>query len=343
MPRINPLMNFIKFLSTFVCALCLITAALFVYRYLSFPIQDPGRRHTVTIPEGSSFQAVARRLHRQGIIKNPRFFSILARVSGTASRIQAGEFALDTEWSRPRLLKALVSGEVVLHTLRIPEGSTWWETARLVEKTGLTSFERFERAVHDQDLLRDFGIPADTAEGYLFPETYSLPRPANQDAAPIVRMLISECMENLRRHVWPEGLPPAGSIHASLILASLVEKETAQAEERARIAGVYANRLRKGMRLQGDPTVIYGLGPEFDGNLTRRDLESRENPYNTYRFPGLPPGPICSPGLAAIQAAVDPEEHDLYYFVAADKGSHVFSRTLREHNAAVRKYQLNRK
>ena len=334
-------MSFIKFLSAFLLALCLVFASLYVFRYLSFPIQDPGRRHTVTIPKGTTFQKVARKLHRRGIIQNPGFFGILARVTGSASRIQAGEFALDTQWSRPRLLKALVSGRVVLHTLRIPEGSTWWETARLVEKTGLTTYERFERAVHDRDLLRDFGIPADNAEGYLFPETYSLPRPANQDAVPIVRMLISECMENLRRHVWPEGLPPADNIQASLTLASLVEKETAQADERARIAGVYANRLRKGMRLQGDPTVIYGLGPDFDGNLTRKDLANPENPYNTYRFPGLPPGPICSPGLAAIQAAVNPEAHDLYYFVAADKGSHVFSTTLREHNAAVRKYQLN--
>ncbi len=334
-------MDFIKFFLSFSLALLMVFSALFVYRYLHFPIQDPGRQHIVNIPEGTTFQEAARILHTQKIIGDPFKFKILARISGAASKIQAGEFAVHTKWSRPELLKSLVSGQGLLHTLRIPEGLTWWEIGRLVEKSGLTTFKRFKQAVHSQDLLREFGIPAASAEGYLFPETYSLPRPKDQEAKPIVRMLIRECLKNLREHVWPEGLPSRTARHTLITLASLVEKETAQAEERSRIAGVFSNRLNKGMRLQCDPTVIYGLGSDFNGNLTRKDLNNPKNPYNTYRHSGLPPGPICSPGLASIKAAMEPEDHDLYYFVATDKGFHAFSRTLKEHNAAVRKYQLN--
>lgn len=339
----NDAMHFIKFFLSFALCLFIVFTALFVFRYLSFPIEEPGRQLLITIPEGATFQEVARRLHRQKIIKDPFKFTILARISGAASKVQAGEFRVNTAWSRPKLLKTLVRGQALLHTLRIPEGLTWWETGRLVQESGLTTFDRFEQAVHNQDLLREFDIPTASAEGYLFPETYALPRPEDRDALPIVRLLISECFKNLRTQVWPSGLPEPAAIHAIITLASLVEKETAKADERRRIAGVYANRLDKGMRLQCDPTVIYGIGPDFNGNLTRRDLNNRENPYNTYRHSGLPPGPICSPGLAAIQAAADPEDHNLYYFVAKDSGSHVFSRTLKEHNAAVRKYQLNQK
>ena len=336
----NDAMHFIKFFLSFALSLSIVFAALFVFRYLSFPIEESGRESLITIPEGATFQEVARRLHQQKIIKDPFKFTILAQISGAASKIQAGEFRVHTQWSRPELLKTLVKGQALLHTLRIPEGLTWWEIGRLVQESGLTTFERFEQAVHNQDLLREFGIPSSSAEGYLFPETYALPRPKDRDALPIVRLLISECLKNLREHVWPSGQPEPVTIHSIITLASLVEKETARAEERRRIAGVYVNRLHKGMRLQCDPTVIYGIGPDFNGNLTRKDLNDRENPYNTYRHSGLPPGPICSPGLAAIQAAANPEDHNLYYFVAKDSGSHVFSTTLKEHNAAVRKYQL---
>ena len=334
-------MNVIRFLLFFsITVLCLFNV-LYAYRYLAYPIQAQGREKVVTIQPGDSFQEVARMLATEKIISDSFKLRILGRITGKGSRVQAGEFRVDTGWSRLQLLDELVTGRAVLYTLSIPEGLPWWETGKLIQKEGLTSLPRFQQAIHDTNLLQKFNIPAARAEGYLFPETYSLPKPRENSALPIVNLMLQEFMDTVKDHLWPERLPEADTIHRVVILASIIEKETAQGSERRRIAGVYINRLERGMRLQCDPTVIYGLGPDFDGNLTRKDLQDKSNAYNTYRSSGLPPGPICSPGLASLQAAVNPEKHDFLYFVAKPDGTHHFSRTLREHNRAVRKYQLN--
>jgi len=323
---------------------CLLTAAvlsgLWINQYITEPLKTPGESRIISIPQGHSFASIAEDLEEQGIIDNALLFRLLGRITSSAHSAQAGEFHIHTGWTRLKLLDTLVHGREVLYSIQVPEGAAWWETARIVEKSGLTTFERFAAAVHNATLLREYAIPARSAEGYLFPETYALPRPRGGSAIPVIRAMLDEFQRRTRSAFWGETPPTPERVHELVILASLVEKETAREGERARIAGVYANRLRKGMRLQCDPTVIYGLGSDFDGNLTRQDLRDSSNPYNTYRHGGLPPGPICSPGLSSLEAAQNPEEHGYLYFVATGEGGHHFSRTLKEHNRAVRTYQL---
>ena len=214
-----------------------------------------------------------------------------------------------------------------------------------LEEAGFVRFEDFRKVIHDPAFLRHWGIPFTNAEGFLFPDTYFLMRTLELNEASAARVAGRLIDTFCRRTatIWPGGKRP-GPKDAALVarvvrLAPIVEKETAVPAERARVAGVYANRLRTGMLLQADPTTIYGLGPSFDGDLKRAHLEDRSNPYNTYANAGLPPGPICSPGKASLQAASSPEEHDFLYFVARSDGSHQFSRTLREHTNAVIRHQ----
>jgi UPF0755 protein len=311
-----------------------------VHSYLHTPLSRPGRTMIVHIEPGSSFDQITRQLERTGVLQEPWKFRLLGKLSGQAQSVKAGEFRVDTAWRPQELLRSLVEGEALLHRLQVREGLTWWETGRVVDESGLATFEGFREAVHDPDLLREFNIPAESAEGFLFPETYMLPRPKDDGGRRVVRIMLQEFWEQADRELWPEERPEPETLNRIVTLASLVEKETGVPEERARIAGVFQNRLERGMRLQCDPTVIYGLGREFDGNLQKSDLQNRENEYNTYRHAGLPPGPICSPGMASLKAAQNPEEHDFLYFVSKGDGSHKFSRTLSQHNRAVRKFQL---
>ncbi|MFW5931680.1 MAG: endolytic transglycosylase MltG [Desulfohalobiaceae bacterium] len=321
--------------------LALLLTSIYLYQYLYSPVQKPGQEKTVLISPGDSIQAISRNLQQKGIIPDAQQFRLLARLSGKSQNIQAGEFAVHTSWSRMRILEHLCSGQVVLHRLNLPEGLTWWQVADLVQDQGLADSQSFARAVQDQDLINSFDIPADSLEGYLFPETYRLPRPVLDQARPIAAQMVGQFFQVAKDKLWPQGLPDAEQVHRIVTLASLVEKETGTPEERRRIAGVFQNRLDQGMLLQCDPTVIYGLGPDSDTRLRKKQLQDKDNPYNTYQHPGLPPGPICSPGLESLKAAIDPEEHSYLYFVSKGDGSHKFSRSLREHNQAVRKYILS--
>ena len=248
---------------------------------------------------------------------------------------------LHTGWLPEKVLETLVLGKPILYRLSLREGLTWWETARIVEEAGYATFEDFALTIQDKELLARYHVPFDSAEGFLFPETYLLQRPKEKNARPIVEMLLKTFWDRATR-VWPEGRPEPEVLKHAVILASMVERETGVPAERPTVAGVFAKRLKIGMLMQCDPTVIYGLGPSFDGNLTRAQLNDADNPYNTYQRRGLPPGPICSPGLDALLAAVNPEDHDYLYFVSKNDGSHHFSKNLREHNNAVRTYQLKR-
>lgn len=315
------------------------TAAWDAYRFLHVPPEQPGESRIVEIVPGMSMARISLLLEQENIISSSPRFQLYARLLGLSASVQAGEFALHTGWTPGRILETLTSGRVHLHRLRIPEGLPWWQAGRIVEESGLASFESFAEAVADPDLLRRLAIPADHAEGFLFPETYLLPRPRNQDARPIVEMMLEMFWRVTDQRLWPDGRPDPETVRNLVILASLVEKETGLPEERERVAGVFANRLRVGMRLQCDPTTIYGLGPDFSGPLFRRHLDDPDNPYNTYMHPGLPPGPIASPGLASLRAAQHPETHNLFYFVSNNDGSHTFSRTLDEHNRAVRQFR----
>lgn len=327
--------------------LAILTAGAFIgweiYRFLRIPPESPGREVIVDIAPGQSLAGISRLLKDQRVISNDRSFRWYARSMRVAGAVRAGEFALHTGWTPDQVLTALTTGQEYLHRLQIPEGLTWWQVGQIVAQSGLADFDSFARAVTDKDLLKQYAVWADHAEGYLFPETYYLPRPRNKDARPIVEMLLQNFWKTADAHLWTNGRPSPEEIHKTVILASLVERETGLAEERERIAGVFANRLGRGMLLQCDPTIIYGLGPNFSENRLRRvHLDDPDNPYNTYIHPGLPPGPIASPGLASLQAVQNPEDHNLLYFVSRKDGSHAFSRTLEEHNRAVRRYQLER-
>ncbi len=297
---------------------------------------DPASNSTVvfTVEQGENLFTISPRLEHEGLVRWGEAFRTYGRFR--KATLQAGEFELSAGMSPRQILEVLSSGRPILYRLHFPEGLTMREVAQAVNATGLTSSEKFLAACTDRDFLQSQGINATSAEGYLFPETYFFPRIPNQDPYPVLKALLERFRSTVAE--LPQSKDP-GELHRMVILASLVEKETAVPSERGTVAGVYANRLRVGMLLQCDPTIIYGLGETFDGNLRRSHLQDPKNPYNTYVHPGLPPGPICSPGAAALQAASSPEEHDLFYFVARQDGSHHFSRSLREHTNAVIKYQ----
>ncbi|WP_147820451.1 endolytic transglycosylase MltG [Salidesulfovibrio onnuriiensis] len=311
------------------------------HRFLTVPPETPGRPVEFVVEKGQPLSTIARNLKKAGVITESRRFTRLAALNHKGGSVRAGRFLLNTGWTPGQVLDVLTTTPGILERIGIREGLPWWEVAHKVEEAGMGSFEDFDRAVHDTDLLRQYGIQAESAEGYLFPETYLLSPPETGKARYMAETMLKQFFVNAQQ-AWPGGLPPWEEMHRVVTLASIVEKETGAAQERIRIAGVFANRLKKHMLLQTDPTIIYGLGPRFDGNLTRKHLRDTSNPYNTYTKAGLPPGPICSPGLESILAAQHPEEHRYLYFVAKGDGTHHFSRTLKEHNDAVVKYQIRR-
>ncbi len=326
-------------IALFLGSLFLVLAG-YVHYQMNRPQKESQKKEVmVKIAPGTEFAEIKNKLQKKGLLHSPYLFSLWAQITGKSSRIQAGEFRLSTTWSQTRILDHLVSGQEVLYKLRIPEGYTWWETADIVEESGLCSSKKFTQAITDTNFLRELDIHASTPEGFLFPDTYLLPKRKENNARLVLSTLIRRFWETTEG-MW-EGMD-FSDIRAKVTLASMVEKETSQEGERRKIAGVLKNRLQKGMRLQCDPTVIYGIGPEFGGNLRKKHLLDRSNPYNTYRHSGRPPGPICSPGLKSLKAAMDPQEHKYLYYVSQGNGTHKFSRTLREHNRAVRRYLLRR-
>ena len=312
------------------------------YEFLTIPPEKPGETKVVFIEPGQSFETTAKMLVAEGALRDADGFRLLARVTGKGGKLKAGEFEVSTGWTPTQLLDYLTTAKGVQHKLAAPEGLTMRQIARLAEEAGLCSAGAFLKAASDPKLLAKYDIPAPNAEGFLFPNTYLFTRKRGDDGTYVVEAMLKEFWKQAEA-VWPGDTHPKGKdLLAAVTLASIVEKETGVDAERPRVAGVFANRLAKGMLLQTDPTIIYGLGEKFDGNLTRANLEDTANPYNTYVRPGLPPGPICSPGLKSLQAVTVPEVHDLYYFVATGEGEHKFSKTLDEHVNAVNKYQRKR-
>lgn len=291
----------------------------------------------ITVGPGTPLSVLATDLARRGLLHHARDLKWLALLRGDAEQIKAGEYRLQAGITTAGLLDKLVTGQVIQHAITIIEGTTFADLMRQV---------RAHRALR-QTLPADAG-PAQIAEavgidgnpeGRFLPETYRFPR-GTTDVEFLRRA--HEALQSYLDKAWAQRAAdlPYDSPYEALIMASIVEKETAVEEERFRIAGVFVRRLQKGMRLQTDPTVIYGLGEDFDGNLTRRHLTT-DTAYNTYTRGGLPPTPICLPGRAAIEAALQPAEGEALYFVATGDGRHAFARTLEEHNRNVRRYQLN--
>lgn len=309
--------------------------------YFLGPAEVPGREAVVLIRPGMAMPAIARELESEGLIRNAQAFMLLAKLRGHQGLAKAGEFLLSSGWPPQEILRVITTTNGIQHRVVVREGLPWWAAAKLFESENLCNQTDFEEAMRNATLLEKYGVPAQNAEGFLFPETYQMPRTVDGGGQAAVEAMLRE-FAKVEKKLWPQGPPPPAELLRIITLASVVERETGSPEERPRIAGVFLNRLRLGMRLQSDPTTIYGLGPQFDGNLHRADLENPDNPYNTYAHAGLPPGPICSPGLASIQAVLTPEQNDYLYFVAKGDGTHAFSRTLDEHNRAVNIYQRHR-
>ncbi len=289
----------------------------------------------VRIPAGADVRQIARALADAGVITSQKTFVLAARLAGLDRRLHPGDYQLDPDMSFPALLRALRDGRGRTAAVTIPEGWRLESIAERLASSGVCEREAFLAAARDPALLAELSIPGPSAEGFLFPETYALRLPSAP--ADVIR-----AMHRQFEKIWNElaaSAPPATlSPLAAVTLASIVERETAAPAERPLVAAVFLNRLRLGMPLQADPTVIYGL-EAFDGNIRSRDLASA-NPYNTYVIRGLPPGPIASPGRASLAAVLTPAAVDYLYFVARNDGTHQFSRSLAEHNRAVQRYQL---
>ena len=316
--------------------LVLVVAWLAVDRWLDTPAStgDGGRR--IEVPVGQPFSRTAQDLAARGLVDHPRLFAAYARLHGTDARVRAGEYEIPPGTSPRQLLALLESGAVVRRSITVVEGWTFRDLRRALEAQ--TAIVQTLAGLDDGAVMASLGEPETAAEGSFFPDTYLYDK-GTTDLA-----ILRKARERMRAELdsaWKSRAQdlPLASAYEALVLASIVEKETALAPERARIAGVFIHRLRAGMRLQTDPTVIYGLGPDFDGNLRRSDLE-RDGPYNTYTRTGLPPTPIALPGAASLAAAVRPDERGETYFVATGlpDGSHEFSRTLAQHERAVARY-----
>ena len=298
-----------------------------------------GPEQFVEIPSGAGARAIGRLLASHGIVRDEWTFRLAVRLTGTSRDLKAGEYRFASPISPKDVARTLARGAIFLRPVTFPEGLTIREMARLFEARGLGSADAFAEAASDPGPIAAIDPEATDLEGYLFPETYNLPRRASPDAlvAQMTDRFLGVFDEEKRRLAEERGL----TVRQVVTLASLVEKETAVPEERPIVAAVYLNRLRIGMGLQADPTVIYALtrAGEYTGNLTRRNLQF-DSPYNTYRYPGLPPGPIAAPGRASIEAVLEPAQVDYLYFVSRNDGSHVFARTLAEHNRNVREWQV---
>lgn len=293
---------------------------------------------TYTIKSGMNLRNIGEDLTQRGILRHPYYFILEGRLRGSDSRIKAGEYLLSPETTQRQLLEQFVSGKVVQYTLSLIEGWTF--------KKIMNAISDNEKLVHTlpnvdgKNVMAALGYPEVHPEGRFFPDTYYFP--SGMTDIEFLQRAYRE-MEHILLEEWQgrdDGLPYKTPDEA-LIMASIIEKETAVAEERTTIAGVFVRRLQKGMKLQTDPTVVYAMGDDYQGNIRRKDLKI-DSPYNTYFYSGLPPTPIALPGLEAIRAALHPEAGDSLYFVAKGDGTHYFSKTLKEHNRAVAKYQLGK-
>jgi UPF0755 protein len=323
-------------LTVVVCLSLLAGAGLWVNAYLSEPLRLSGDAYRLDVIKGSSLRSVALALADDGLLRHPGIFALIGRISGKAERIQAGEYALTPVTTPASLLDQMVDGRVKLYSLTVVEG---WTVSDLLDT--LRRHPALEQTLDIEapiDLVDLLDLNYAHPEGVFFPDTYKFPRGTTD--AELLRRAYDLMQTHLAR-AWENRQPDLilTNPYEALIMASIVERESALESERPEIAGVFLRRLEKNMRLQTDPTVIYGLGSSFDGNLTRDHLKT-DGPYNTYKRRGLPPTPIALPSESALAAAVNPSAGDSLYFVATghSDGSHYFTATLDEHNAAVARY-----
>jgi UPF0755 protein len=299
----------------------------------------PDSERVVIIAPGSGSGSIGRTLVAAGVVRDSRLFRSAVWRSGSGRRLQAGEYRFTRPMTVREVIDKLARGDVVLWPITFPEGLSIDAMAATFKQAGVGSARTFLDAARSAELVHDLDPAATDLEGYLFPDTYALPRGAT--AARLTALMVARFRAALTADLQDRAQRLGLSVRQAVTLASLIEKETARADERPLISAVYHNRLRAGMLLQCDPTVIYALERvgRYTGNVTRADL-AFDSPYNTYLHRGLPPGPIAAPGLAALEAAVQPAPVNYLYFVSRNDGSHVFASTLREHNAHVRRHQV---
>lgn len=293
---------------------------------------------TLIVARGTGFGALSRRLTEMELVRYPDILRLYAKLNPEVTRLKAGEYALQPGDSVARILEKVHRGEIMQHPVTVPEGYNLREIAPLLEKAGVAEGGDFLAKATDPGYAAALGVTAPTLEGYLFPDTYHFARDVGADA--VIRAMVQRFRQRLPADYAARAAAVGLTLHQAVVLASVVEKETGAAGERPLISAVFHNRLRKKMRLQSDPTVIYGI-EGYDGNIRKRDLLAA-TPYNTYRIAGLPAGPIANPGYDALLAVVDPAPVDYLYFVSRNDGTHYFSSTLKQHNQAVDYYQRRR-
>ncbi len=309
-------------------------AALHFWLFLRLPANTTFETRQFFIPPKTGAHRVAGLLESKGVIRDARSFYILAWLKKSLNRLQAGEYAFSTASTPEQILDQIINGRVVIHSATLPEGSTLWDVARILDQKDLASGEEFLQAANDQEFIQSMGLKARSLEGYLFPETYFFKKPIS--SAQMVKAMAQQFWHHLPGE-WPARAKELGrSLNEIVTIASMVEKEAVVDSERPIIAGVFYNRLKINMPLQSDPTAVYDI-PNFSGPVTAGHL-SRQSPYNTYHIKGLPPGPICNPGAKSLMAALYPGKVPYIYFVSNNDGTHRFSVTAEEHRKAVSSY-----
>lgn len=314
-------------------------AGIHVYTFWSTPPDQNAEEKVVLVERGMSLRLIAERLEQNGVITDKNLFMILARFYRKGKSIKAGEYKFTTSMLPAEVLEILQEGRILFRTATIPEGYTSFQIAELLDSLGFADKETFLQLVFDKQCALELKIEADNFEGYLFPNTYNIHRGMTEKE--IIREMVEEFWQVMTPDLQEEIRQKGFTIHEIVILASIIEKEAQVGEERELISAVYHNRLKIKMKLDSDPTVIYGL-KNFNGNLTKADLQS-DSLYNTYKRRGLPPGPIANPGEASLLAAIRPADVKYLYFVSRNDGTHEFSNSYQDHIRAVRKYQKRRK
>ena len=333
-------MNFIfKIFSILFIFIGIISLTLFLHiiEFANTPLDLSANDKIFYVKSGQSLYKISENLQHENLIKDSSLFRNFVNIKGYANQLKAGEFVLSACMTPQKILEIFVKGKTKLYKLTIPEGFNLNQIAGEIEKKGFGTKQDFILIAKNKKFIKKMGINADSLEGYLFPETYFFSR--NE---PLKNIIIK--MKNRFNIVftekWKKKAKEMGfSLHEIVILASIIERETGHAPERPLISSVFHNRLKKGMRLESDPTVIYGI-PDFNGNITKKDLMTITS-YNTYKIQGLPLGPIANPGVKSLKAALFPANTDYLFFVSKKDNTHKFSKNLKEHNKAVKKYQLN--
>ena len=329
---------FIRSVGLLIIVVTLLAAgAAYEYRhFIGTPLTLDAKPLHYEIKAGTTLKGIVNDLHRRGVLAHPYYLVWLAQWQGRAQQIKMGEYEIKPGTLPLELLDQLVAGRVVEYSLTVVEGWTFKQFRAAVQQH--PALRQTLTGLSDAQLMQRLGWGGEHPEGRFYSDSYHFPKGATD--ADFYQRAYRAMQEYLNKE-WTNRDPnlPLKTSYEALIMASIVERETAVARERPAIAGVFLRRLQAGMKLQTDPTVIYGLGSDFDGNLRRRDLE-RDTPYNTYTRTGLPPTPIAMPGAASIHAVLHPEDGKSLYFVARGDGSHTFSETLTEHNRAVQKYQM---